>query len=183
MAADPTPRGLFDNPPGAPAPDAPPQPYPAEPGYFEMAFTGSRQGCTPAQLESLGMFLRVLFGKGLRLLRHGACRGADEQAALLGRDMKLYVIAHPGHLEEWTSAPALAASDLVLDREDTLARNRAMMDLMGQAGVAVGCPSGPEAEPSQRRSGTWAALRHARRLGRRVATVWPDGALRLEGWR
>lgn len=49
-----------------------------------------------------------------------------------------------------------------------LDRNR---DIVEAAEVLIACPDGPE----RQRSGTWATIRHALRVGKPVVIVWPDG--------
>lgn len=39
----------------------------------------------------------------------------------------------------------------------------------------IACPAGPEA--SYPRSGTWATIRRARKWGKPVTIIWPDGSI------
>ncbi len=147
-----------------------------------VSVTGTRHGVVGRQLESFERLLRVLFGKGTRTLAHGCCHGVDETAALLGRDLAMHVVAHPGDLPAWTSAIALEASHDVMPAQSNKNRNAALVRAAGFEGFLVGCPAGAEAEASQRRSGTWQTVRMARQSAIALALVMPDGSLSVENW-
>ena len=55
----------------------------------------------------------------------------------------------------------------------------AFRDLEYSRTVLIAAPA--EQEGERLRSGTWATVRYARRLGRRVVLVCPDGSLREDG--
>ena len=92
--------------------------------------------------------------------------GADEQAELLARGLGYVTVAHPPtnpHLRAYTT------SDITLDPADYLVRNRAIVDA---ADVMIACPDGPE----RLRSGTWATIRYARKVGKDLCVIGPDGS-------
>ena len=50
-------------------------------------------------------------------------------------------------------------------------------DIVDAADVLIAAPSGTT---EKRRSGTWATVRYARKLGRTICVVLPDGVVRTE---
>lgn len=143
-------------------------------------FSGCRRGLTPAQKAALLAFLPNLV-RNFRVVeaRHGCCVGGDETfhdaCALL--DVRL--VGHPTSAEHvsprWISRRLLEECDLLLPPAPPLDRNRAIVDASTHF---VAAP--PSATPS--RSGTWSAIRHARRAlrDRRLVSLHifaPDGTL------
>jgi len=78
------------------------------------------------------------------------------------------VIGHPGDWPPLTSKEAVATSHPLHPCRPHLDRNRPIVD---SCDVLLACPHGPE-EP---RSGTWATIRYARKVGRKIFVFWPDG--------
>lgn len=142
-----------------------------------LAFTGSRAGCTEAQRRSLWHLIRILYGRGYRLLHCGCAIGADETAATLARDTNYRVVGHPSDRPDQVSAIALAACTVILPAVKPLDRNRTMVEASRGGGILIACPSGPEVT----RSGTWATVRWARKVGVPRWVVSPDGKLTREG--
>lgn len=64
---------------------------------------------------------------------------------------------------------ALALADVVHEPRPPLERNR---DVVDASDVLLACPGGMAEE---QRSGTWATIRYARKAGKPVVIVWPDG--------
>lgn len=142
-----------------------------------LTVSGSRHGhSSPAQQRAFHRLLRVLRGMGYANLRHGACLGIDESAALLGRSLAMRVIAHPCTLSSWVSQAAIEASDEVMPPGEPLARNVAMVRQC-DAVVAV-----PREMTEQRKGGTWHAVKQARLQGRPLWICWADGSLTKERW-
>ncbi len=133
---------------------------------MKVGFTGTRDALADAQMIALVDWIAAN-------PMHGACLGADATAALqvkakYGRQVQ--VIAHPGHLPHLTSQPAIAVSQVTYSPENTLRRNRRIVDVCD---LLLACPKGPE----EQRSGTWSTIRYARKVGRRVTIIWPDGSV------
>jgi len=143
-----------------------------------LAFTGTRRGLTDAQRSALRV---VLAGYPGATLHNGCAEGADEEclelvySGILGR---CSVVLHPAHLLRFIWAQSWQVgfnghADL-RGVAGPLERNRRMVDA---ASVVIACPHGPE----ERRSGTWSTVRYARKRGRDVVIVWPDGRIEREG--
>jgi len=133
-----------------------------------LAFTGSRSGLTPHQAAALEALLESL--EGLTALHHGCCLGADEDCALLLAQINPSVlqVGHPCNLLAQVSQQALAVCRQVLPVRPPLNRNH---DLVDAAQLLIACPDGPE----RLHSGTWATVRHARKQGKPIHLLWPDG--------
>lgn len=136
---------------------------------MNLGFTGTREPLANAQLLSLGEWLKRQ--TDITQFLHGACVGADATATLLvkghfGRLVEAH--AYPGHIPSMTSEPAMSVSAIRHPPAHTLSRNRAIVEACD---LLLACPKGPE-EP---RSGTWATVRYARKLGRPIVVIWPDG--------
>jgi hypothetical protein len=138
-------------------------PLPREPrDRVKVGFTGSRGGITHAQSEQLTIqFHRV----GATDLHHGDCRGADEAAHKIGRQLGLYIVGHPPTA---SGLRAFCVCDQLRDPQPYLVRNRAVIL---ETELLIATPSGPE----RLRSGTWATIRYARRMRMPQIVIYPDG--------
>ncbi len=139
---------------------------------MKVGFTGTREGMADAQLSAFGQWI---YGRGLTHFYHGCCVGADEQAARAAYDESPFVrvVGMPSDLEVLTSGAAKAVCHHIADPKPPLDRNR---DIVDACEVLVACPKGPE----ELRSGTWATVRYARKQGKRIVIVWPDGEVTEE---
>jgi hypothetical protein len=129
----------------------------------KVGFTGTQQGCTQAQKASLR---EVLESHPAEEFHHGDCIGADAQAhSIMVRRAR--VVIHPSNRDDKRAFCRGAAE--VRPAKPPLDRNR---DIVDDTEVLVACPRG---EDEELRSGTWATIRYARKKGRRVMLVLPDG--------
>jgi hypothetical protein len=135
-----------------------------------VSFTGTRHGLTPAQRAALEAVILQECGPAGEL-HHGDCVGADAEAHALARKHGYRTVIHPPDRD---GRRAFCVADRVLSPRPYLERNRGIVDA---GGVLLACPG--EAE-ERRRSGTWAAVRYARRTGKHVVLVFPDGTARRE---
>ena len=126
-----------------------------------VGFTGTRQGMTSAQAEVVATLLKA------GVLHHGDCVGADAQAHAIARENGLGVVIHP---PTSTSLRAFCKGDLSWPLKPYLQRNR---DIVDSTQELVATPAGPE----EQRSGTWSTIRYARKRGKPVTVVYPDGVV------
>lgn len=145
---------------------------------MKIGFTGSREGGTPALLSVLNELVVDQFVLATEF-HHGCCVGWDELACLLVgycvRCNPTFVrIAHPGDWPSLTSKLAKTNSEVVLPSKKNLVRNR---DIVNACEWLIACPRTQEEEL---RSGTWATIRYARKMGRRITIINPDGTLTEE---
>lgn len=127
-----------------------------------IGYTGTRMGMTPTQQEVLMAQLHRL---GATELHHGDCQGGDAQAHAISRQLGLRIVGHPPIGD---GLRAFCVCDEMREPKDFLLRNR---DIVQDTRILLGTPDGPE----RVRSGTWSALRFAKRSGRPWMIIAPDG--------
>jgi hypothetical protein len=135
-------------------------------------FTGTREGTTNEQIQALG---RWLLQHKPGVIHHGACVGADEEAVRLIKatpQLGATVIAHPPLEPALVSEKAIGLSDGKWRPKTYLERNH---DIVDAADVLLACPKAPETQ----RSGTWATIRYAERLEKKVVLFWPSGSIEV----
>lgn len=134
---------------------------------MNVAFTGTRKGMTPKQRASVAALLRRYYkGDEDNRFLFGWCIGADDQAAMIAANIGYTLIAYPG-----ASTPDKRGSitpHIKMTAEENLKRNRRMVD---ECDVLIAGPSGRK---EQRRSGTWATVRYASKIGRQTKFAYPD---------
>lgn len=148
---------------------------------IRVGFTGTREGLTDAQKHAFGTWLyeKCFYGTRMTEFHHGCCVGADALAARIVAEeapMPFPAIhAHPSDLPPvWCDPNAMSVSSVQHQPKSPLERNR---DIVAACDVLLACPKGPE----ELRSGTWATIRYARQVKRRIVIFWPDGTLTEEG--
>lgn len=135
---------------------------------MKIGFTGTQDGMRSAQLATFARILQSRFGE----FHHGDCIGSDKQSHEVARDWGFKIILHP---PSNPSKRAFCQADEVREKKPYLDRNK---DIVKETEELIATPSGFEEEL---RSGTWSTVRYARKLGRRVTIIWPDGSVRIDG--
>jgi hypothetical protein len=137
-----------------------------------LGFTGTKRGQTQRQRAAV----RYLFAElGVTELHHGDCIGSDAQA-----DCDIYarttarVVIHPPE-DDKLRALCHGKRTTILPARSYLERN---MDI-AKDGVD-GLIATPKEFEEVQRSGTWSTIRRARKLGRHIWIVFPDGTFREE---
>jgi hypothetical protein len=130
-----------------------------------VGFSGSRRGMTGEQSRALRLSLASL---GDAVLHRGDAVGADaeahEQAVALGWS----VIIHPPINEAWRARKAASEERAP---KPYLVRNR---DIVDETELLVAAPADAV---EQLQPGTWSTVRYARRLGRPISIIRPDGSV------
>lgn len=137
-----------------------------------VGFTGTQVGLTDSQIAALA---RTLVNLGCAVLHHGSCVGADAQAHYIARVMGAAVELHPPLNTSKMARCSMLAGEWTHASAPYLARNRAIAEATE---VLVACPR--EETGEELRSGTWATVRYARKLGRPVYIVRPSGRVEQE---
>jgi hypothetical protein len=131
-----------------------------------IGFTGTQAGMKPAQRKTVRKLLW-----DVRKLHLGDCVGADaetfEEAVALG----IMTIGHPPSLG---NRRAFCIFDEERPMKPYLERNRELVDEAVDGLIAA-----PKEWVEVERSGTWATVRYARKLKRKIWIVLPDGTIRL----
>ena len=123
-----------------------------------VGFTGTRRGMSTDQIDQLVDLIQRLRP---RALHHGDCVGADEEAHSVASDLDVRTVAHPPSNPR---ARAWCEADEYREPLPYLDRNHRIVD---ETDLLVAAPAGPEIL----RSGTWATVRYARKVGRRVVIL------------
>lgn len=111
-------------------------------------------------------------------VHHGACEGADRDFSTLCRQFPIGQTFWPGSQEQWDWAKfAQSEGDAVEDIRPVLQRNSYIVKSSSALLVT------PRRSYEVRRSGTWATVRYARKLGRPILVIWPDGRTSKENER
>lgn len=135
---------------------------------MRVGFTGTRDGMTKEQKATVKQILEEL---GPTEAYHGGCVGADIDfdEMFIGRPVVVYV--YPCQLVnmqgKWSHL------DIVWPEMHPLLRNELIVDL---SELMIATPKREEVL----RSGTWAAIRYARKVRKPLIIVWPNGMIAKE---
>lgn len=121
----------------------------------KVGFTGTRKGMSSRQKEELFDLLQ-----SGTIFHHGDCVGADAEAHATARALGCPVVVHP---PTDPKARAFCNGDdvTILDPLPYLARNR---EIVKSVELLIAAPKEDPEHPCLR-SGTWATIRAAQRLG------------------
>ncbi len=136
---------------------------------MKIGFTGTQRGMTKKQLVAFRDLIAARsFDHGDDLeFHHGDCIGADAQAHDIVDTLGHHIVIHPP--SDGSKRARCAGDDVtVLDPLPYLIRNKNIVDATT---MLVATPGGIETL----RSGTWSTVRYARKLGRRIHIIMPDG--------
>lgn len=142
-----------------------------------LGITGTRLGLTDAQWTALPGILAILPA----VVLHGGAEGVDEEldgffALRFAREASGTVEVYPtdARYAYWTRAGIpFAAVRTIHEPLPPLVRNELMVR---KADHILAFPAGEEIA----RSGTWHTIRCARRAGKEITIVMPDGEVREE---
>jgi hypothetical protein len=144
-----------------------------------LAFTGTRKGMTAAQRAALPSVLAALPERVL----HGGAEGADEEfdTWLVERGMStLSIEIWPCNWDrddfwrrsgKYHGASRPGVNPII---PDPLLRNRVIAE---RCDALLACPA---ETTEQLRSGTWSTVRYARKAGKLITIIAPDGTVREE---
>ena len=136
---------------------------------LKVGFTGTEYKLTEKQKEVL---VKTLQDIRTVELHHGDCVGADSACHYIALDLGINIVVHP------PINPRLRAfckNDIVLPQKPYLERNHDIVDVTD---VLVACPY---ERGELLRSGTWATIRYARKMHRKIYVIFNDGSVRVEG--
>lgn len=137
---------------------------------MEIGFTGTQAVVTDPQLESL---MEIIDGLDFERAHHGDCIGADNIFHIVLRTIAAHVIIE-GHPPSKKDKRAFCKFDEENQPHEYLIRNR---HIVRASDLMIACPKGPE---RKRGSGTWATIRFARKQGKPMVIIWPDGTCTYE---
>lgn len=131
-----------------------------------VGFTGTQKGMTALQYLAVTNLFDQL---DVDEFHHGDCLGADQDAHDIANDLSKKIVIHPP-LNARARAFCSGTKTSILAAKEYLARNH---DIVEASEVMIATPGEFK---EQLRSGTWATIRWARRLKRRLYIVFPDGS-------
>ena len=140
-----------------------------------IGFTGTRHGMTDAQRQVVFALVRDMTpaSEDWDQAHHGDCTGADADFHHIASSLGMYLV---GHLPVDDTHRARCAFDETRSPTTHMARNRA---IVAESDVMIACPYEATEQP---RGGTWATIRMARKAGKPLAIVLPDGTVQRERW-
>jgi len=151
-----------------------------------LGFTGTRKGMTEAQMRTFRKDPISTMMVNAYEFHHGDCIGADMQFHMealkeetksqrLGIRFSLVrVLIHPPE-EPGRRAWCKTLYGKILPPKPYIDRNR---DIVDACDALIACPG---SILEDLRSGTWATVRYARRKGKPIFLIMPNGELRIEG--
>jgi hypothetical protein len=133
-----------------------------------VGVTGTRNGLTGPQYQVACELLSYITRSSeiCPELHFGDCVGADSELYGLAHSMSYWTVAHPPTVGRYR---AYREADGIRAPKPYLVRNRAIVD---ETDILLAFPK--EASES-RFGGTWHTVRYARKVGRRLVIVLPDG--------
>jgi hypothetical protein len=132
----------------------------------KLGFSATRGGTTGPQISELATQLLSL-ERHVTEAHHGDCVGGDKEFHGMVSMWDIPIVGHP------PKNPALRAYcvfDITRPVRDYVQRTR---NIVTETHVLLAAPASREGAAP--RSGTWAAIRYARKLERQVIIVYPDG--------
>jgi hypothetical protein len=131
----------------------------------KIGFSGTRNGMTGDQSFAVAGLLR---SHDRCELHHGDCIGADFEAGIMARAAGHRVSIHP---PTDPSNRAFSLYDVMRPVKPYLVRNRNIVDETDEL-IAT-----PAEMTEQQRGGTWSTIRYARRKGKPITVILPDGTI------
>ena len=135
---------------------------------MKIGFTGTRKGLTQEQK------LKLIYLQNKRSpieFHHGDCIGADYDSDLIIRKInktKLNIIIHPPNI---STKRKYCSSQFIREPKPYLERNK---DIVNETDLLIACP---KSDKEELRSGTWATIRYARKVGKKIIIILPNGKL------
>ena len=134
---------------------------------MKIGFTGTRKGMTRAQRSGVSYWLWLRSYNIHCVVHHGDCVGADAEFHYMATKLGNAVIKHPASNVGNQRANCLGGIEL--EAKPPLERNH---DIVDAVDIMIAAP-GEDHEVL--RSGTWATIRYARKQGKIIYVVYPDG--------
>lgn len=132
---------------------------------MKIGFTGTQKGMSVLQAAALIEFL----GMGCDEFHHGCCIGADSEAHKIAKEMGIRIVLHPPINQ--SKQDLTLVGDEVRSPKDYLVRNH---DIVDETDAMIAFP---KSNVEELRSGTWATIRYAAKIGRRIDVILPNGEI------
>lgn len=146
---------------------------------IEIGFTGSQRGLAERQNARLFSIVQKLKeNEMIGRIRHGGCKGGDTSFHLMiPPQYTNKILIHPGDVNQFEFWNNLDGSFKVFEPRPYLERNK---DIVNPSKLMLVCPDG---YIEKVRSGTWATYRYAKKQGKKIIIIYPDGIIKMESGR
>ncbi len=131
---------------------------------MKIGFTGTQAGMTAKQRVKLVSLLGIL---ECTELHHGDCVGADAEANAVALSLDILTIGYPCCVEQKRANCDVFENKAV---RKPLDRNK---DIVEATTLMIACPM---QNKQVIRSGTWATIRHAKKVGKLVYIIYRNGS-------
>ena len=133
---------------------------------MKIGFTGTQKGMSDVQKEA---FFKLINKYKPEEFHHGDCIGADSDADNIIRKLnitQIHTIIHPPNS---STKRSYCSSQFIREPKPYLERNK---DIVNETDLLIACPKGIKEEL---RGGTWATIRYAKKVGKKIIIIYPDG--------
>lgn len=143
------------------------------------AYTGTQKGMAAPQRDRFYRLVETI-AREVGEFHHGDCIGGDSEAhGIVSSITKWWINIHPavnaGPKRAHRTGPNVM---MTWDEKPPLVRNQIMVECCH---FLLATPQ-QMAEPERLRAGgTWYTIRHARKEGKPIIIVWPNGTIKIEG--
>lgn len=132
---------------------------------MKVGFSGSQHGTRPHQFAAIDECIKIL---GPQEFHHGDCVGADDDAHRIARKWGARIVIHPPIVG---TKRAFLHGDETRESKPYIERNH---DIVDETDVLIAAPN---SMTERLRSGTWATIRYATKIGKQIYIVYPDGRI------
>jgi len=136
---------------------------------MKVGFTGTQKGTTTEQFAACTEFFLT---HQVSEFHHGVCIGADEELHTLVIILKTKVFKYPSNIRG--KVAICEGGTTVCEPQPPIKRNHMIVDAVE---MLLACP---ETTQEVVRSGTWATIRYARKVGIPIWIVLPNGEIKKE---
>lgn len=138
---------------------------------MKLGTTGTQHGATDAQMLAAAELLgRLQPDEG----HHGGCIGWDAEFHQLCLAGGVKAFVYPASGVNFSKRAVCSGAEVTYEPKPPLDRNTTIVDA---SDVMLACPGEFD---EVLRSGTWATIRRARKAGRPLYIVFPDGSIKEE---
>lgn len=142
-----------------------------------VGFTGTRTGMTAKQIAWMHILLdafmwlqkKKAFDKSKCFILHGDCVGADAEFDAIASGHGLNRVIFPCTLENQRAHCERLGAEIGQEPKAPLERNK---DIITKSTVLIAAVA---TKNEVKRSGTWATIRHARKMKKSIFIIYPDG--------
>lgn len=134
--------------------------------YSIIGFTGTQEKITSQQHKIIEKIFAL---PNIKEIHHGDCIGSDTNIHDIYRNVNKNgkIIIHPPNFDK---KRAYNHGDVINKPYPYLTRNR---HIVNESDILLACP---KEQHEVKRSGTWATIRYAKKLGKKIYIIYPDGS-------